>query len=248
MIYQSHVSANRLDVMKDTFRKFEKEANRNYWKFMISVTVVIFITIFLTYAIDDDNKYYFVVKIVVNLAILGVQGVVLRQYIETTNWFLQNMKRGFHYEYKRHVVRETILFILMLVSFSLCDLANLLIYANDMSFFICTSFNQNISLDPKEMDVNSLCRLTEPSVACYEFIPPILCISYALPAFCFVLVSRPHDCFYCLSKRPENRISIFQYPMADLERRMDPSGSERLTGGAFDGFIFNSVKKLDSQM
>ena len=55
MIYQSHVTANQLDVMKDTFRKFEKEANRNYWIFMISVTVVIFITILLTYAIDDDN-------------------------------------------------------------------------------------------------------------------------------------------------------------------------------------------------
>ena len=55
MIYQSHLKANQLDVMKDTIRKFEKEANRNYWMFMIIVTVVIFITILLTYAIDDDN-------------------------------------------------------------------------------------------------------------------------------------------------------------------------------------------------
>ena len=69
------------------------------------------------------------------------------------------MKRGFHYEYKQHVVRETLLFILMLVSFSLCDLSNLLIYANDMSFYLCTSFNQNVSLDPKEIAKNSICRL-----------------------------------------------------------------------------------------
>ena len=159
MIYQSHLKANQLDVMKDTFRKFEKEANRNYWIFMISVTVVIFITILLTYAIEDENQYYSLVKICVNLVILGVQGVVLRQYIETTNWFLRNMKRGFHYEYKRHVVRETLLFILMLVSFSLCDLSNLLIYANDMSFYLCTVFNQTVSLDPTERSSNSLCRL-----------------------------------------------------------------------------------------
>ena len=134
----------------------------------------------------------------------------------------------------------------MVASFSLCDLANLLIYSNDSAFYFCTLFQSNVSLSHADVSSDSLCRFARPSVACYHWIATLLCVSYALPAIFYVLVAQPHDCFYCISVRPENRISIFQYPMEDLERRTDPDGSARDNGGAFDGFIFNKVKKLDS--
>ena len=164
------------------------------------------------------------------------------------SWFLNNMKRKFHYEYQKHVVRETLTFILMVFGFALCDLSNLLIYSNDSAYYYCTEFQCSLDLSHDDISEKALCKFAKPSVACYHWIATLLCVSYALPAISYVLVAEPHDCFYCISVLPENRISIFQYPMADLERRTDPDGSERDTGGAFDGFIFNKVMKLETQL
>ena len=75
---------------------------------MICVTILIFITIILTIVIGGNSQDYMEIKLIVNLMILGVQGVVLRQYITNTSWFLNNMKQSFHYEYQKHVVRETL--------------------------------------------------------------------------------------------------------------------------------------------
>ena len=50
-----------------------------------------------------------------------------------------------------------------------------------------------------------------PSIYCYYQLTPFLCAVYAFPAIIYVMIAKPHDCFYCLSVRPECRISNFQF-------------------------------------
>ena len=72
MIYQAHFNPNQHDVMKDKYRVFEHEANRNYWIYMFTVTIFIFITIILTYSVHESAKGYQVTKTVDNMLILGI--------------------------------------------------------------------------------------------------------------------------------------------------------------------------------
>lgn len=66
---------------------------------MVALAAMVAITIILTLAIPDENPAYFEVKLVVNVMILGIQGIYLRMYIKTTMTFLKLMKTHFHYEY-----------------------------------------------------------------------------------------------------------------------------------------------------
>ena len=128
----------------------------------------------------------------------------------------------------------------MTLSFALCDLGNMFIYASDCLDIVCNLYSDQIDQTREEMRADkSICNVHAPSPNCYQPVAPFLTVIYALPALFFVLVAKPHDCFYCLSMRPENRISNYQYPIDEQERRVELEGSRRETGGAFHGFIFD---------
>ena len=138
MIYQKHFKLNQLDVMKDKFRQVEKESNRFYWGLMLAVTVFIFLTLILTFSIRDENSVLWLPsKALTSLALVGMQGCVLRMYITVQRTFLSLMKQLHYYEYKLHVVRETVTLILITTTFIFLDLANLILYSADCLNLVC---------------------------------------------------------------------------------------------------------------
>ena len=241
MVYQVHLSPNQLDVMKDNYRRVEYQESRKYFYQMIGVTVFIVVTLGVTLLIPANNDNYMLWKVVDNLFILGIQGIVLRRYVITNLTFLQLMKNAFSYEYEQHVTREVSTFVITFVSFVLLDCSNVAIYFSDTINLMCSWFYDDIDLTKSEYAEisESICTPMVYSIACYQIMAPIFAAIYALPAIAFIIVNRPHDCFHCLSIRPENRISNYQLGTLALEQRKNTFGSERNTGGAFEGFKIN---------
>ena len=102
------------------------------------------------------------------------------------------------------------MFILMLLSFVLCDIANMAILASDVLWYSCEDFYNAVDMSPEEISQDtSVCNTIRPSIACYYTVAVGLALMYSMPAIVFVLVSWPHDCFHCLGMQPDNRISNF---------------------------------------
>ena len=130
------------------------------------------------------------------------------------------MRKHFHYAYKQHHVREKLTFFLIVCSFLLMDLANLIIYGTDALSMICKRFQNEANIGDIDIELNKrgfdkVCDYRVPSISCYYVTTPFFCAIYALPAILFVAVAKPHDCFNCLSIRPETRIANFQYSWED---------------------------------
>lgn len=84
---------------------------------MLVITIFVGLTLIVGAFLDAETEIFYWYKAGINLSILALQGDILRQYIWTAWNFLQLMKQHHHYEYQRHVVRETVLFVLLSISF-----------------------------------------------------------------------------------------------------------------------------------
>ena len=98
----------------------------------------------------------------------------------------------------------------MFMSFTLCDIGNLAIFSSDALWYACQDFYHAVDMSKEEIKHDtSICNTIRPSIACYYAVAIGLAVMYATPAIVFVLVSWPHDCFYCLGMHPDTRISNF---------------------------------------
>ena len=54
-----------------------------------------------------------------------------------------------------------------------------------------------------------VCEYMMPTLGCIYFLTPVFCIFYTLPVLLYIFLTKPHDCYHCLSVAPEIRISNF---------------------------------------